>query len=134
MYTSTRHTSHMRHESIKDPFKRPLSPATRDFYNKKIFAPSKNPDRFKDVFLSGRCLRCFSSNHIGRDCPKITVPCPTICRHCRYLYHPDDLCPYKNDGQRTRSNSRNNSKTRSNSTNSRSASRTQSADRSPQKD
>ena len=130
MYSSTRHTSpRMRHESIKDPFKRPLSPATRDFYNKKIFTPSKNPDRFKDVFLSGRCLRCFSSNHIGRDCPKITVPCPTICRHCRYLYHPDDLCPYKNDGQRTRSNSRNNSKTRSNSTNSRSASKTQSADR-----
>ena len=47
MYTSTRHTSHTRHESIKDPFKRPLSPATHDFYNKKIFVQSKNPDRFK---------------------------------------------------------------------------------------
>ena len=128
MYTSTRHTSHTRHESIKDPFKRPLSPATRAFYNQKIFVQSKNPDRFKDVFLSGRCLRCFSSNHLGRDCPKITVPCPSICRHCRYLYHPDELCPYKYDKPRTRSNSR------SNSTNSRSASRTQSADRSSQKD
>ena len=29
MYTSTRHPTYMRHESIKDPFKRPLSPETR---------------------------------------------------------------------------------------------------------
>ena len=105
-YTSTRHTSNPRHKSIERSFRKALSPATRTFYDQKVFIKSKNPDRFKDVFLSGRCLRCYSNNHLGRNCPKITVPCPTICHHCRYLYHDTELCPYKYDKLRSRSSSR----------------------------
>lgn len=115
-FASSRHPSYPRYESIERPFKKALSPATRFFYDQKVFIQSKNPDRFKDVFISGRCLRCYSKNHKGRDCPMFTAPCPSFCSHCRFLYHDTKMCPYKNDKPRSRSNSRSSSNSRAPST------------------
>ena len=52
-------------KSVERPFHRPLTPNTRQFYSDKVFNSSPTPDRFKDVFSSGRCIRCYSSRHIG---------------------------------------------------------------------
>ena len=115
-FSSTRHPSGQRVKSIERPFHRPLTPNTRQFYSDKVFKDSPTPDRFKDVFSSGRCIRCYCSRHIGTDCPKFTLPCPCICYHCRFLYHESDQCPYKNGSPIPRSRSRSTSRSRPSST------------------
>ena len=110
--TSNRHPSQRRRESIDRLFARPLTPNTRRVYNEKIFYPTSKPDRFQDVFLSRSCLRCYSSQHVGTDCNMFTKPCPRICKHWRYLYHPTSDCPYKNGLSRANNRSRSSSRSR----------------------
>ena len=93
-YTSDCHHSLSRKQSVERQFHRPLTPETRRFYNEKVFYPSRKPDRFKDVFSSNRCPRCYSSKHIGKLCPVYTKLYPRICSHCRYLYPPTQDCKY----------------------------------------
>ena len=57
-----------RYESIERPYDRPLSPTTCQFLDENVFYPSSKPDRFEDVFSSGRCLRCYSKDHEGTRC------------------------------------------------------------------
>ena len=111
-YSSTRHPSGTRYKSIERPFNKPLTSDNCQFYNDNVFIESLNPDRFKDVFSSGRCIRCYSSRHIGKDCPKFTLPYSRVCYHCRFLYHESDHCPYKNGLPRPRSRSRSSSHSR----------------------
>ena len=84
-----------RYESIERPYDRPLSPTTRQFFDKNVFYPSNKPDQFQDVFSSDRCLRCYSKNHEGKNCPIFNNPTPKICPYCRFLYHDRQECIYK---------------------------------------
>ena len=46
-------------------FRRPLTPNTYQHLKNNFFMKTANPERFKDVFSSKRCLRCYGLNHAG---------------------------------------------------------------------
>ena len=96
-YTSILSPYFPRHVSLERPYDRPLSPTTRQFFDKHVFYPSSNPDRFQDVLSSNRCLRCFSRYHEGKSCPIFDYPTPQLCPFCRFLYHDEQDCIYKDE-------------------------------------
>ena len=61
---------------------------------KKTHFQPTTADKFKNVWLEKRCLRCFSSLHRARQCKLFTKPTPTPCRFCWYLYHDTAACVY----------------------------------------
>ena len=75
-----------RQASVPTVFKRRLTPNTRAHMNKSYFAPTSG-QKYQDVWKSGRCIRCYSSEHRAVMCPKYTQPCPELCRFCQFLYH-----------------------------------------------
>ena len=95
MYTSIKSPYFPMHENIEWPYYRPLSPNTRRYYDEHVFYPSNDPYRFQDVLSTDRCLRCFSSNHEGKSCTMYLYPTPRICPFCRFLYHDEQDCIYK---------------------------------------
>ena len=95
MYTSIKSPYFPMHENIEWPYYRPLSPNTRRYYDEHVFYPSNDPYRFQDVLTTDRCLRCFSSNHEGKSCTMYLYPTPRICPFCRFLYHDEQDCIYK---------------------------------------
>ena len=96
-YTSILSPYFPRHVSLERPYYRPLSPTTRQFFDEHVFYPSSNPNRFQDVLSTNRCLRCFSSNHEGKSCTVFDYPTPRICPFCRFLYHDEQDCIYKDE-------------------------------------
>ena len=71
-FSTTRHPSGQRYESIERPYDRPLSPITCQFLDENVFYPSSKPDRFKDVLTSNCCLCCYSVDHEDDSCPVLT--------------------------------------------------------------
>ena len=96
-YTSVLSAFFPRHESLERPYYRPLSPITRQIFDEHVFYPSSNPNRFQDVLSTNRCLRCYSSNHEGKSCPVFDYPTPRLCPFCRFLYHDEQDCIYKDE-------------------------------------
>ena len=97
MYTSIKSPYFPMHENIEWPYYRPLSPNTRRYYDEHVFYPSNDPHRFQDVLSTNRCLRCYSSNHEGKSCPVFDYPTPRLCPFCRFLYHDEQDCIYKDE-------------------------------------
>ena len=51
-------------------------------------------DKFKNVWVENRCLRCYSSLHRERNCPVYTKTTASPCSFCWYLYHYTGSCNY----------------------------------------
>ena len=103
----TKSPNFRRRQSIPSLFKRPLTPKTYAHLRKTYFYKTSNPERFKDVFKEGRCLRCFSSSHKASSCSKYTSPTPNPCRFCSFLYHPTDQCIFYDRNGKSRSSTPN---------------------------
>jgi hypothetical protein len=83
-----------RKKSMAGVFRRPLTPNTYQHLKNNFFMKTANPERFKDVFASKRCLRCYGLHHLASTCRRFTQPCPEPCRNCHFLYHDTSLCPF----------------------------------------
>jgi hypothetical protein len=83
-----------RKKSMAGVFRRPLTPNTYQHLKNNFFMKTANPERFKDVFSSKRCLRCYGLNHLASTCRRFTQPWPEPCRNCHFLYHDTTLCPF----------------------------------------
>ena len=76
---------------------------TVDYHKNGI--PVKNSEKFRDVRIRNKCLRCYG-DHRANTCHKFTVRTPTPCQYCRYLYHPSEQCPNYTQKGNTRPPSR----------------------------
>ena len=92
-YHTRESRSRNKHQKVKMPsLFRNQSPSSRKVWEDSYFMDTKNPDKFKDVMSSKKCLRCYSSTHLANACRRFRTPCPTPCFYCRYLFHPPSEC------------------------------------------
>jgi YesN/AraC family two-component response regulator len=92
-YHTTASHSRNKHQKVKMPsLFRNQSPSSRKVWEDSYFMETKNPEKFKDVMSSKKCLRCYSSKHLANACRRFRTPCPTPCIYCRYLFHPHSEC------------------------------------------
>ena len=101
--TSSQYKDLERHSSLSNSSKRhevkaipsmyrSKSPGTVQSLRKHYFNPGKDSDRFKTWRQDKRCLRCFSDQHVARNCDVYLASTPEPCRMCVWLYHPSEKC------------------------------------------
>ena len=82
----------VRKQSIPGIFRRSLTPKSKMHLKESYFYPTSGDQKFANVRTTGKCLRCYGSDHKAAACRVYTMPTPTPCRACMHLYHPTEKC------------------------------------------